>query len=136
MLGGFSLGKSEDFHKDEDHISHEVDRVIPYDDIPILFEGIFDLFLCDLGYLGQRLGFHIGLELDGLTGQETSDCPGFDARLTSALLNLDFAALPPSAREFFAHTVSAQRFVAADDSTYAGVRDVVNTLGLTASTVR
>ncbi len=28
------------------------------------------------------------LELDGLTGQETSDCPGFDARLTSALPGL------------------------------------------------
>jgi len=62
--------------------------------------------------------------------------PRFRARLTSALLNLDFGTLPPSARDFFAHTVSAQRFVAADDSTYAGVRDVVNTLGLTASTVR
>ncbi len=28
------------------------------------------------------------LELDGLTGQETSDCPGFVARLTRALPGL------------------------------------------------
>jgi cyanophycin synthetase len=28
------------------------------------------------------------LELDGVTGQETSDCPGFAQRLTSALPGL------------------------------------------------
>jgi hypothetical protein len=31
--------------------------------------------------------------------------------------------------------VQAQRFVPADDGTYTGVRDVVTTLGLTASSV-
>jgi len=62
--------------------------------------------------------------------------PQFRQRLTTALLHLDFGTLPPPARDFFANTVQARRFVPADDSTYAGVRDVVNTLGLTASSVR
>jgi hypothetical protein len=59
----------------------------------------------------------------------------FRQRLTTALLGLDFASLSPEARSFFATTVQAQRFVPADDGTYNGVRDVVTTLGLTASSV-
>lgn len=61
--------------------------------------------------------------------------PEFRQRLTTALLGLDFASLSPEARSFFATTVQAQRFVPADDGTYNGVRDVVTTLGLTASSV-
>jgi phosphonate transport system substrate-binding protein len=61
--------------------------------------------------------------------------PQFRQRLTSALLGLDFASLSPEARNFFATTVQAQRFAPADDSTYSGVRAVVATLGLTASSV-
>ena len=61
--------------------------------------------------------------------------PEFRQRLTSALLHLDFASLPPDARDFFADTVQARAFVPADDSTYASVRAVVATLGLTASSI-
>lgn len=61
--------------------------------------------------------------------------PEFQQRLKAAVLGLDFAALPADAREFFASTVQAQRFVPADDSTYAGVRQIVSTLHLTASSV-
>jgi len=61
--------------------------------------------------------------------------PEFRQRLTQALLHLDFTSLPPDARDFFANTVQARAFVPADDSTYASVREVVATLGLTASTI-
>ena len=61
--------------------------------------------------------------------------PEFQQRLRSAVLGLDFATLPADARDFFASTVAAQRFVPADDSTYAGVRQIVSTLHLTASSV-
>lgn len=61
--------------------------------------------------------------------------PQFQQRLKAAVLGLDFSTLPAEARDFFASTVSAQRFVPADDSTYAGVRQIVSTLHLTASSV-
>jgi phosphonate transport system substrate-binding protein len=61
--------------------------------------------------------------------------PQFRQRLTSALLGLNFDTLSPPTRDFFAKTLMAHRFVAAQDNTYAGVRHVVQTLGLTASSV-
>lgn len=61
--------------------------------------------------------------------------PQFRARLSRALLGLDFAAFSPPTRRFFATTVLARRFVPADDGTYASVREVVTALHLTASSV-
>src|SRR5436190_2429709 len=55
MFGGFLFCKREHFHEDENDVSHQVDRVVPDDDIPALLEGLLDLFLRDFLDFRQRL---------------------------------------------------------------------------------
>lgn len=58
VFGGFFLVEAEDFHKHEHNVTHEVDRVVPHNHVPVLLESLFNLFLGDLHRNRQSFSGH------------------------------------------------------------------------------